>query len=90
MRSRANIVESQLHAKHERMRGDLLSFFRGTYYRWAQLLPEECEDSCDAPKVLAVGDLHVDSFGTWRDAEGDCAGASMISMNLVLCRTLTI
>jgi hypothetical protein len=25
---------------------------------------------CDAPKVLAVGDLHVNSFGTWRDAEG--------------------
>ena len=70
MRSRTNIVESQLHAKHERMRADLLSFFRGTYYRWAQLLPEECEDSCAAPKVLAVGDLHVDSFGTWRDAEG--------------------
>src|ERR1039458_5738131 len=24
----------------------------------------------DAPKVLAVGDLHVGSFGTWRDTEG--------------------
>jgi hypothetical protein len=23
-----------------------------------------------APKVLAVGDLHVENFGTWRDAEG--------------------
>jgi hypothetical protein len=23
-----------------------------------------------APKVLAVGDLHLDNFGTWRDAEG--------------------
>jgi hypothetical protein len=23
-----------------------------------------------APKVLSVGDLHVNSFGTWRDAEG--------------------
>jgi hypothetical protein len=29
-----------------------------------------CADLCDAPKVLAVGDLHVNSFGTWRDAEG--------------------
>ena len=27
-------------------------------------------DLCDAPKVLSVGDLHVNSFGTWRDAEG--------------------
>jgi hypothetical protein len=25
---------------------------------------------CDAPEVLAVGDLHVNSFGTWRDVEG--------------------
>ena len=23
-----------------------------------------------APQILAVGDLHVDSFGTWRDLEG--------------------
>jgi hypothetical protein len=29
-----------------------------------------CADLCAAPKVLAVGDLHVNSFGTWRDAEG--------------------
>jgi uncharacterized protein (DUF2252 family) len=25
---------------------------------------------CDAPKVLAVADLHVNSFETWQDAEG--------------------
>ena len=24
----------------------------------------------DAPQVLGVGDLHVENFGTWRDAEG--------------------
>ncbi len=29
-----------------------------------------CADLCDVPTVLAVGDLHVNSFGTWRDAEG--------------------
>jgi hypothetical protein len=29
-----------------------------------------CNDLCRAPKVLAVGDLHVNSFGTWRDVEG--------------------
>ena len=32
--------------------------------------PSVCADLCRAPKVLAVGDLHVNSFGTWRDAEG--------------------
>jgi Uncharacterized protein conserved in bacteria (DUF2252) len=70
MRSRANIIESQLRSKHEQMREDLFSFFRATYYRWAQVWSGECADLCAAPKVLAVGDLHVDSFGTWRDAEG--------------------
>jgi hypothetical protein len=32
--------------------------------------PSVCGNLCRAPKVLAVGDLHVNSFGTWRDAEG--------------------
>ena len=27
-------------------------------------------DLKDAPQVLAVGDIHVENFGTWRDAEG--------------------
>jgi hypothetical protein len=45
-------------------------FLRGTFYRWAQLWPSICAELCNAPKVLAVGDLHVNSFGTWRDAEG--------------------
>jgi hypothetical protein len=45
-------------------------FFRGTYYRWAQLWPEACADLAAAPRVLAVGDLHVENFGTWRDADG--------------------
>src|SRR5258708_20889274 len=45
-------------------------FFRRTFYRWTQLWPELCRDLRQAPKVLAVGDLHVGSFGTWRDAEG--------------------
>jgi hypothetical protein len=47
--------------------------FRGTFYRWAQLWPEKCLDLCGVPQVMAVGDLHVGSFGTWRDAEGRMA-----------------
>src|SRR6185503_15901578 len=27
-------------------------------------------DLCGAPEVLAIGDLHVENFGTWRDQEG--------------------
>lgn len=29
-----------------------------------------CPDLANAPSVLAVGDLHIENFGTWRDAEG--------------------
>src|ERR1700680_1528693 len=36
----------------------------------AQQWTDLCADLRHAPKVLAVGDLHVGSFGTWRDAEG--------------------
>jgi len=43
---------------------------RATYYRWAQVFPEVCGDLARAPKALAVGDLHVENFGTWRDIEG--------------------
>jgi hypothetical protein len=73
MRSCTTIVESHLRLKHAQMKDDPFMFFRGTYYRWAQLWPERCADLCDAPQVLAVGDLHVGSFGTWRDAEGRMA-----------------
>jgi len=70
MRSCAAVVESDLRLKHEQMRQDSFLFLRGTFYRWAQLWPEVCADLSHAPKVLASGDLHVNSFGTWRDAEG--------------------
>ena len=54
-------------------------FFRATFYRWAQWWPAVCDSFDDdghpgpdldsAPQVLGVGDLHVENFGTWRDAE---------------------
>jgi hypothetical protein len=45
-------------------------FFRATFYRWAQIWPERCPDLALAPVVLAVGDLHIENFGVWRDAAG--------------------
>ena len=58
--------------KHARMSDpdDPFPFFRGTYFLWAALWPEVCPEEADAPRVLAVGDLHVENFGTWRDADG--------------------
>jgi hypothetical protein len=70
MRSCTTVVEAHLRLKHEQMKTEPFLFFRGTFYRWIQLWPEICPDLRDAPKVLAVGDLHIGSFGTWRDKEG--------------------
>jgi hypothetical protein len=64
------IVPEDLALKHERMRQAAFAFLRATYYRWAQLFPQRCKELGRAPQVLAVGDLHVENFGTWRDAEG--------------------
>jgi hypothetical protein len=64
------IVRSDLDAKHRLMAQDAFSFLRATFYRWMQLFPEHCPKLASAPRVLAVGDLHVENYGTWRDAEG--------------------
>src|SRR6202167_1530449 len=70
MRSCTEVVSSDLRSKHEQMKESPFQFLRGTFYRWAQLWPSICAELCNAPKVLAVGDLHINSFGTWRDSEG--------------------
>ena len=70
MRGCTTVIESDLRSKHQQMKENPFGFLRGTFYRWAQIWPSVCADLCAAPKVLAVGDLHVNSFGTWRDAEG--------------------
>lgn len=67
---RTHLDQKDLHLKHERMKAELFPFFRATYYRWAQLWPKICPELAKAPRVLAVGDLHVENFGTWRDIEG--------------------
>src|SRR5262249_12834270 len=64
------IVSSDLRGKHKLMRRNPFVFFRGTFYRWMQLWPRVCRDLAGAAVVPAVGDLHVENFGTWRDAEG--------------------
>jgi len=64
------IVKPDLRLKHLRMKTEFFPFLRATYYRWAQVWPEIFPDLAKAPHVLAVGDLHVENFGTWRDVEG--------------------
>ena len=64
------VVKSDLAAKHELMAHDAFSFLRATFYRWMQLFPALCPKAASAPTVLAIGDLHVENYGTWRDTEG--------------------
>src|SRR5947207_681645 len=64
------LLPHDLRLKHERMASGAFPFLRGTFYRWMQLWPELCPEFRTAPCVLAVGDLHLANFGTWRDSEG--------------------
>ena len=64
------LLPADLQKKHQAMAQDVFPFFRATFYRWMQLWPTVCADAARAPHVLAVGDLHVENFGTWRDVEG--------------------
>jgi hypothetical protein len=68
----APVVRSDLEYKHERMADaeDPFPFFRGTYYRWAQLWADAAGPLATAPRVVAIGDLHPENFGTWRDIDG--------------------
>ena len=66
----ATVIPSDLLSKHRQMKKNPLLFLRGSFYRWAQQWSSICSELCNAPQVLAVGDLHVNSFGTWRDLEG--------------------
>ena len=65
-----HVVKTQFSDKHKQMAESPVQFLRGTFYRWTQLFPEICPDLRKAPAVLAVGDLHIASFGTWRDGFG--------------------
>jgi Uncharacterized protein conserved in bacteria (DUF2252) len=64
------LVRADLVLKHTFMTRDPFSFLRATYYRWMQVWPQVCADIARVPIVLAVGNLHADNFGTWRDREG--------------------
>jgi Uncharacterized protein conserved in bacteria (DUF2252) len=64
------LLVGDLKLKHQRMAESPFKFLRATFYRWSQLWPLLCPGLASAPAVLAVGDLHIENFGTWRDSEG--------------------
>jgi hypothetical protein len=67
---RIPLVRQDIALKHTYMAQAPFAFFRATFYRWVQQWPELCSDAAKAPALLAIGDLHVENFGTWRDLEG--------------------
>ncbi len=67
---RTPLIGQDLEHKHQEMAKSQFSFLRATFYRWVQMWPEVCPDLQRTPRVLGVGDLHVENFGTWMDAEG--------------------
>src|SRR5215831_8851740 len=64
------LIRADLDLKHRAMSAGLSPFLRGTFYRWADRWESIVGPAAVAPRVLAVGDLHVENFGTWRDSEG--------------------
>jgi hypothetical protein len=63
-------VEKDIRTKHDKMADAPFPFLRATYWRWAETILEVCPELADAPRVLAVGDIHLENYGTWRDADG--------------------
>ncbi len=68
--TQTRVVSADLRLKHRRMAESAFVFLRGTFYRWIQRWSTLPASLVGAPSLIAVGDLHVENFGTWRDAEG--------------------
>ena len=70
LRQQCQVVEKDLHAKHKKMSASPFDFLRATFFRWAGTIAKICPDLATSRAVIAVGDIHVENFGTWRDVEG--------------------
>lgn len=70
---RIPVVAPDLERKHELLGSSPFVFLRGTYYRFLQAFPTALPEVFDAPRAVAVGDLHIENFGTWRDRDGRLA-----------------
>jgi hypothetical protein len=62
------LVPADVKQKHALMGTSAFVCLRATHYRWLQHAGDV--DALAAPELACVGDLHVENFGTWRDAEG--------------------
>ena len=65
-----DVFEDDFDEKHQKMADDAFQFLRATFWRWAETIYDACPELKGAPQVLGVGDIHIENFGTWRDADG--------------------
>jgi len=68
--TQCDVVSEDIKVKHRLMKDNAFMFLRATYFRWARQIPQICPELMDAPRLLCIGDLHLENFGTWRDADG--------------------
>jgi hypothetical protein len=83
----AELVPKDWSVNHERMRAGLCPFLRATYWRWSQTIGSIAPALMDAPTILAIGDTHLENFGTWREADGRSYGARTTSTMPLSCPT---
>ena len=69
LRQHCRVVEDDLKRRHKKMSRDAFSFLRAILLLVVGQIEALCPDLKTAPVVLAVGDAHVENFGTWRDGE---------------------
>jgi hypothetical protein len=62
-------VASDFAKKNAKLQDNAFSFLRGTYWRFAETILTDCPDLAACPSILAVGDIHLENFGMWRDAD---------------------
>lgn len=65
-----SVIESDIVLKHQRMKESPFMFLRASFFRWCMLWQKNMQGFKNAPKILAIGDLHIENYGTWRDLEG--------------------
>ena len=70
MQGHVRLRADDLDTKHQRMAASPLEFLRGTFYRYVQCWPNLAGAFPEALTVPAIGDIHLENFGTWRDVAG--------------------
>ncbi len=93
-----DLQDKRLDKKHALMASGPFPFLRATFYRWLQRWRKECSDlhGRNEDALLAVGDLHVENFGIWRDSRNrlvwginDFDEACQVPLTLDLVRLAT-